>query len=297
MLCRLVQLVAALCCLSGAAAVLAQSDMTWREVPPENLAYMELVLAGGQTGTVIIELNPRFAPATVKQFKRLIQEDFYRGLGFYRVIDGFVAQGGDGSDTTAPNSQPTLPPEFEIERDDDLPWVSVEKRDLFRAETGFSDGFAAARDEDAIWLTHCPGVVAMARGNEADSGSTDFYIVIGQAPRYLDRNLTVFGRVVHGMNFVQQIRRGATEENGIIDDETQQTRIRSIHLGTEIGKPQLKDVYVMDTQSDGFAKFMAARRNRQDAFFHHHPPEVLDVCQVPIGARLEKPVSTNLSQP
>ena len=99
------------------------------------------------------------------------------------------------------------------------------------------------------------------------------------------------------MNFVQKIRRGATEENGIIDDETQQTRIRSIHLGTEIGKPQLKDVYVMDTQSDGFAKFMADRRNRQDAFFHHHPPEVLDVCQVPVGTRLEKPVSTNLSQP
>ncbi|NNL96162.1 MAG: peptidylprolyl isomerase, partial [Xanthomonadales bacterium] len=84
-------MVSTLAWLQGPDRAMAQSDMTWRELAPENLAYMELVLAGGETGTVIIELNPRFAPETVKQFRRLASEGFYRGLSFYRVIDGFVA--------------------------------------------------------------------------------------------------------------------------------------------------------------------------------------------------------------
>lgn len=267
----------------------AQSAMTWREVSPENLVYMELALAGDETGLVIIELNPRFAPETVKQFRRLVEEGFYRGLSFYRVIDGFVAQGGDGSDIASPNGEPTLPAEFEIRADEDLPWTRVEEKDLYQAETGFTDGFAAARDGKSAWLTHCPGVIAMARGNEPESGSTDFYIVIGQAPRYLDRNLAIFGRVVHGMDQVQRIRRGLTEENGIIADDTRRTRIRNMRLGTKVEEPLRKAVYVMDTGSKGFSEFMAARRDRKDAFFHHHPPEVLDVCQVPVGTRVEKP--------
>ena len=68
-------------------------DPTWREVEPDNLVFMEL-----HEGQVVIELNPAFAPKTVEQFRRLVQERFYEGLSFYRVIDGFVAQGGDGSD-------------------------------------------------------------------------------------------------------------------------------------------------------------------------------------------------------
>ena len=75
-----------------AGPLLAADEMVWGELNPENTVFMQL-----QTGTVVIELNPRFAPKTVEQFKRLTQERFYDGLGFYRVIDGFVAQGGDGS--------------------------------------------------------------------------------------------------------------------------------------------------------------------------------------------------------
>ena len=269
--------------LASAGGAFAQDNMTWREVDPKNLVFM--VMAEGE---VVIELNPAFAPKTVAQFKQLVQDDFYRGLSFYRVIDGFVAQGGDESDIDQPNNLPALPAEFERLLDDDLPWARVQKNDLFAAETGFVDGFAAARDDAAVWLTHCPGVIAMARGNEPDSGSTDFYIVIGQAPRYLDRNLTIFGRVIDGMEVVQRIHRGEALDNGIISNEVARSRIRVMRLATDLDAEDAREYYVMDTSSKGFKELLKARRNRRADFFHHKPPEVLDVCQVPVTARDEK---------
>lgn len=265
-------------------ANLYAQDEGWREPDPENLAYMELT-----DGTVIIELNPMFAPKTVEQFKKLTREGFYHGLSFYRVIDGFVAQGGDGSDISEQQPHPSLPAEFEIEWEGDTSFFTVQKNDLFAYETGFIDGFAAARDEqgETAWLTHCPGVVAMARGNEADSGSTDFYIVIGQAPRYLDRNLTIFGRVLHGMDKVQRIIRGPSDQNGIIEDEVQRSRIKTMKIAADLEEDQRKGIYVTNTNSSGFAEAVEGRRNRSHEFFHHKPPKVLDVCQVPVAVRVD----------
>lgn len=276
-------------CAASPRMGLAQAEMTWRELDPGNLVYMEL-----DVGRVIIELNPVFAPETVAQFQRLVAEDFYRGLSFYRVIDGFVAQAGDQSDISLPNAEPALPAEFELDWDDDLPWTPVEKDDLYQAETGFIDGFAAARDRRHVWLTHCPGVVAMARNDEPDTGSTDFYIVIGQAPRYLDRNLTIFGRVVDGMDVVQRISRGRIEDNGVIDSDTERSRISRMRLGTALQEDERQQLFVMDTSSKGFEEFMEARRNRKHEFFHHKPPKVLDVCQVPVATRVEKAPSSEL---
>jgi len=264
----------------------AQDEMVWRKIDPANTVYMEIA-----EGTVIFELNPLFAPQTVKQFKRLVGEDFYRSLSFYRVIDGFVAQAGDESDIDEPNAQPALDAEFEREWDREIPWTRVESDDMFGAETGFIDGFAAARNKSRVWLTHCPGTLAMARNVDPDSGSTDFYIVIGQAPRYLDRNLTIFGRVVHGMDVVQRIRRGRIEENGLIASDIERSRILEMQIPGDREEGGRKSIYVMDTGSEGFGDYMRSRRNRNDDFFHHKPPKVLDVCQVPIGTRLEKPDS------
>ena len=266
-------------------------DPTWRQVEPDNLVFMDL----GE-GRVIIELNPTFAPKTVKQFRQLVQDGFYDGLSFYRVIDGFVAQGGDGSDLGELSEVPLIEAEFERDWSPDLPFRPVQKPDLFAPETGFTDGFAAARDGDGdgdgdgekIWLTHCPGVVAMARNEDADSSRTDFYIVLGQAPRYLDRNMNVFGRVVHGMEITQKIHRGPADNNGIVRDETAASRIRRMQLGDEIPDEDRPAVYVLDTESEGFEDLLRSRRNRTQRFFHNKPPEVLDVCQVPMAGRVTK---------
>lgn len=268
-----------------ASAAPAQDDVLWREVEPENLVFMEL-----PGGTVTIELNPGFAPRTVAQFRDLVNDRFYDGLGYYRVIDGFVAQGGDGSDLGELSDKPTIEAEFEREWDDDLPWQFVQEPDLFAPRTGFVNGFPVARDPEAnrAWLVHCPGIIAMARNNDKDSSRSDFYIVIGQAPRYLDRNMNIFGRVIDGMDIVQQIKRGPDNNNGIFRDETKITRMRSMRMATAIPEDERRSAYVVDTSSTGFEDLLDSRRDRKQDFFHHRPPEVLDVCQVPLQTRMTK---------
>jgi peptidylprolyl isomerase len=261
----------------------AAEDPVWREIDPENLVFMELY-----EGQVAIELNPLFAPKTVSQFRKLVQDHFYDGLSFYRVIDGFVAQGGDGSDLGELSLVPLVKAEFESELPEDTEFTPVQKDDLFAAETGFIDGFAVARDSDGkkAWLTHCPGVIAMARNDSADSNRTDFYIVIGQAPRYLDRNMNVFGRVIYGMDIVQKIRRGPASENGIFQNETDSTRIRKMTMASDMPEEERLSGLVPDTNSKEFKNLLKDRRNRKQKFFLHKPPRVLDVCQVPVAGRV-----------
>ncbi len=263
----------------------AAEEPSWRELNPENTVFVEM-----PAGPVVIELNPAFASETVKQFKQLVEDRFYDGLSFYRVIDGFVAQGGDGSDLGELSNVPLLDAEFEIDWNEEFNYVQVQSPDMFAPETGIIDGFAVARDpsRDQVWLTHCPGIVAMARNDNPDSSRTDFYIVIGQAPRYLDRNMNVFGRVVYGMNVVQLIKRGPTLGNGIIQDETASTRIRKMRLAADIPEGERLKAYVMDTSSRGFKSLLESRRNRKQKFFYNKPPKVLDVCQVPVAGRITK---------
>ena len=282
------------CSVSG----FAQDDLIWNSLDPDNTVYLDL-----QEGIVVIQLNPAFAPKTVKHVKELLEDQFYRGMSFYRVIDGFVAQGGDESDLDGTPTAKPLKAEFEIdwplkpadkekaENWTPMSWIPVQEDDMFAAYTGFVDGFPAARDDKKagkVWLTHCPGTIAMARNEDPDSGGTDFYIVIGQAPRYLDRNLTVFGRVVWGMDVVQRIKRGPALEDGIIEKDLERSWIKNMRLVSSIDSDQRMDIYVADTNSDGFKKMLKDRRNRKEKFFHHKPPKVLDICQVPIPARLEK---------
>lgn len=284
--------------LAVSVSAFAQNDLIWNALDPDNTVYLEM-----QEGIVVIQLNPVFAPKTVKYFKQLMDEQFYRGTSFYRVIDGFVAQGGDESDIDGSTIGKKLKAEFEIDwplKPEDkeeaknwepMSWTAVQEDDMFAAYTGFIDGFPAARDDKKAgkaWLTHCPGTIAMARNEDPDSSATDFYIVLGQSPRYLDRNLSVFGRVVWGMDVVQKIKRGPALDNGIIEKDLDRTWIKRLRLANSIDAEQRLDIYVADTNSSGFKKMLKDRRNRSQKFFHHKPPKVLDVCQVPIPARMEK---------
>jgi peptidylprolyl isomerase len=258
----------------------------WRTPEAEDLIYLQL---GDER--VIIELNDRFAPQTSKRIRELVRSGFYDGLDFYRVIDGFVAQGGQGEPPEGAESQPTLAAEFEIDADESLSFTPAQKPDLFAAESGFVEGFPAARDADSAkaWLTHCPGAVAMARGTAPDSGTTDYYIVIGQAPRYLDRNLTIFGRVIHGMAHVQRIRRGPSDANGIIEASNQRTNMTSVRVAADLPVEQRTPLQVIDTGGEAFQQTLISRRDRSNPFFHHKPPMVLDVCQVPVATRHPPP--------
>jgi len=252
----------------------------------DNLLYLELDI-----GLVIIELNPLFAPKHVAQIKKLSRENFYNGLSFYRVIDGFVAQGGTSIDEDngnldfeIKNKSLQLPIEPRITSTGDKKFSLVQSPDMFAAQTGFIEGFATAKnnDDSLTWLTQCPGVIGMSRNNAPNTATTDFYIVIGQAPRYLDSITTIFGRVIHGMDIVQKINRGNANKNGMFDNNSQATTIKSISVASDLPKNKQFNIMIERTDTISFKNKLSERRVRSDPFFYEKPPQVLDVCQVPI---------------
>ena len=195
------------------ASVLAASRPgDWRPLDPENTLYVEFA-----SGRVVIELAPAFAPRHVANVKALARERFYDGLAIIRVQDNYVVQWGD-PDAEKPelarkiqHAQRTLPAEFERTFDPKVAFARLPDGDVYAPEVGFSGGFPVARDKRSgkMWLVHGYGMVGAGRDNAPDSGGgTEVYVVIGQAPRHLDRNVTLFGRVVQGMALLSALPRG-----------------------------------------------------------------------------------------
>ena len=273
----------ALSALAAATVTSATAAQTeWRSLALDNTVLMTL-----PHGKVVIELAPEFAPKHVAQFKRLVNKGFYTDNKFYRVIEGFVAQAGP------PQSVPTekqLGIEGEIEAEKGWSFTKIQDNDLFAEQTGFKNGFAVAHNpsEEAAWLTHCPGTVAMARGNRPSSASSHFYFSIGQAPRYLDRIMSIFGRVVYGMENLQKIQRTRVTEGDKRVLPEQHTPIISMQLMSEVPEADRMIIEVEDTNTSAFKERVEKRRKRDSAFFYKKPPPVLDVCQVPIRSRVVK---------
>ncbi len=262
-------------------------DSTWRKLELNNTVLLTL-----PHGKVVIELAPQFSPKHVAQFSELTKQGFYDGTKFYRVIDGFVAQAGPKDGSKKDKSVPLLAMESQWKTDKNWSFTQVQKQDLFAQQTGFKDSFAIAyqagekQDSGSAWLTHCPGTLAMARGNEADSASSHFYFVIGQAPRYLDDIMTIFGRVVYGMQHVQAIQRTEVVEGEYAVDHRDFTKIIKMQLMSDVVKVEQIHIEVENTESSAFAERLVKRRARDGAFFYKKPPPVLDVCQIPIRSRI-----------
>ena len=268
------------------------ADEYWRDIAPEDLLIIEL-----EWGNVVVELAPWFAPRHVEQMRRLARSGYYNAdASFYRVIDNFVAQGGvmrnsddsdDSSDRDAAKDAeevtraPTLAAEFERPLGD-LPFVRNNSPDLYAPQTGHIRGFAAGYDPATgnTWLLHCYGVMAMARSADPNTGSSHFYIVNGRDQRYLDRNLTVFGRVVAGMDVLQKVTRGDRAiGNGVIPNPADRTPILGMTVASELPDSQRPHLQVMKSDSPAFA---AAKADKfySDSDFFSIKPKAVEACQV-----------------
>lgn len=269
--------------LVSACLVANASDISWRELDRKHTVLMSL-----PQGKVVIELAPQFSPNHVIQFEKLAKDGFYNSTSFYRVIDGFVAQAGPKDGGEKDKSVTQLKVEDQWSTDETFSFTKVQDNDLFAEQTGFKEGFAIGHSpkENTAWLTHCPGTLAMARQTPADTATSHFYFVIGQAPRYLDRLMTVFGRVVFGMEHIQSIKRTSTIEGELAVNSKEHTKIMSMQLMTDVPKDQQIIIEVENTEDKNFAKMLEARRARENKFFYNKPPPVLDVCQVPVKSRL-----------
>ena len=259
------------------------SDEEWRRLALNNTVLLTL-----PHGKVVVELAPQFSPNHVTQFSQLVKKGLYDGNKFYRVIDGFVAQAGPKEGSESDKSVPLLKMEGQWQTDKEWALTLVQNNDLFAPQTGFKQGFAIASDTEkqTAWLTHCPGTLAMARGNEADSASSHFYFVIGQAPRYLDKIMTIFGRVVYGMEHIQAIQRTSVIEGERAVDHREFTVIESMQLMADVPVDERIIIEVENTESIAFKERLIKRRAREHEFFYQKPPPVLDVCQVPLRSRL-----------
>jgi peptidylprolyl isomerase len=137
----------------------------------ENTLYMDL-----EKGRVTIELRPDLAPKHVDRIKELSREKFYDGVVFHRVIEGFMAQGGDPTGRgTGGSNKPDLKAEFSSE-------------------------------------PHVRGICSMARTNDPNTANSQFFICFGDA-RFLDKKYTVWGKVTSGMELVDKLKRGEPVAN------------------------------------------------------------------------------------
>ncbi|WP_339766655.1 peptidylprolyl isomerase [uncultured Paraglaciecola sp.] len=263
------------------------SEEEWRTPDSDNLIYMQL-----DTGLVIMELAPFMSPINVAQFKNLVMDRFYDGLDFYRVIDGFVAQGGDVSESKQHKYSKQLPAELTrliSENTSSEEFMLVQSPDFMAPQTGFLHGFAAGRDPQAKkeWLVHCPGVVAMGRNNALNTASTEFYITIGQATRHLDRNMSVLGKVIYGMDHVQSIKRASVNvPSGVIEDPTKRTGIVWIKLANDVPSQDHIHVQVQNEYSDAVASRLNGGRTLGNEFFHFKGNGNLDVCYYNLKTRV-----------
>ena len=254
----------------------------WRAIDPVETLYLDL-----PAGRVIIELAPAFAPHHVDNIKRLVRAGFFDGLAVVRVQDNYVAQWGD-SDAAKPlgGAQKSLKAEFDSAYTAGSPFTALPDKDVYAPIVGFSDGFPAARDPvtHRAWLAHCYGMVGVGRDVSADSGSgMELYAVIGHAPRHLDRNVTLVGRVVRGIELLSALPRG-TGDLGFYKTPAERTPIVRVHLAADLPQAERTPLEALRTDTQTFAALLHNRRFRSDDWYKRAAGRI-DLCNMPLPVR------------
>jgi len=240
----------------------------FRMADPENVLVIDTT-----QGRVYIEMYPEIAPATVAQIKALAREKFYDGLTFHRVIDKFMAQGGDPKgDGSGGSTKPNVPGEFLFRRGPATPFVRV------TAVAGLEDGFIKSMPvrsqntglmimtEDGkvqAWGLWCKGVAGFARAEQPDSGNSQFFLMRDFSDS-LERNYTPWGHVLAGQNVVDVLKKG---EPPPAPDKM--VTVRVLADLPAVGRPK---VSVLDTQS-AFFKTMAA--------------DAVSICDIDLPSKVE----------
>ena len=255
------------------------ADTEWRRLDPENVLVMDL-----PSGPILIEMRPDYAPKHVERIKTLSRQNFYNGTIFHRVIDGFMAQGGDPTGTgTGGSEYPDLEGRFVVNRSD-LPQFEPIGRDDRASQIGFLGSLPVGSQTPALtsflnteyvaaWPLHCPGVMSMARAGDPNSANSQFFIMFGDNRRALDQQYTAWGRVVNGDRNVRRINRGEPPERP--------TPILRSRVMADLPLDERQDVEVLRTDSETFRAWLKTTRAlTEDGFF-------VDACSVNVPVRID----------
>lgn len=269
----------------------ASSPKDWRPLDPENTLYLEL-----EKGRVVIELAPDFAPKHAANIKLLVRENYFDGLAIVRSHDNYVAQWADPDEDDASKRRAVktakrqIEPEFTVKYANNLPFTRLLDIDGYAPQIGHANGFAAGRDpkKGSAWLAHCYGSVGVARGNEVNSGDgTSLYVVTGHAPRQLDRNITVVGRVRQGIELLSSLPRG-TGPLGFYEKAEERTPIKAVRMAADLPLAERTPLEILRTDTPTFKAVVEAQRNRGGDWYKV-AAGYIDLCNVPIPTRVPEP--------
>ena len=263
--------------------VAAAPANAWREIPADDVLVIEL----RNGGRIVIQLALQFAPVHVANIRALAKGGWWTGASIYRVQDNYVVQWGNNeSDKPLPKDVVAKPPAEYHRALKGLTVKPLGYADDYAPAAGFASGWPIGYDPKAgtANLTHCYGYVGVGRDLSPDTGTGgELYAVIGHAPRALDRNIAIVGRVIDGIERMSSLPRG-TEALGFYKEASQNVPISSVRLASEIPAAERPIYQVMDTMGPTFANYLRVKANRKDDFFIR-PAGGVDLCSVNVPVR------------
>ena len=262
--------------------VAAAPATAWQTIAAEDLLVMSL--EGG--GRVVIQLAPAFAPVHVANIRKFAGANYWQGAAVYRVQDNYVAQWGINEAKRALSAGAVANPPAEYVRSArGLAVTPLGSPDAFARSVGFWRGWPVALFKDgSASLTHCYGAVGVGRDLHPDTGTGgELYAIIGHAPRQLDRNIAIVGRVVAGIEQLSALPRGS-EAMGFYKEGFVAKPIVGMKLASAMPRADRPSFQMMNTASPSFARYLAVKKNRNDDFYRVAAGGV-DLCNVPVPVR------------
>ena len=244
------------------APVLAASD--FRTADPQNLLVVDT-----EQGRFIVEMYPEIAPQSVARVKALARAKFYDGLTFHRVIDGFMAQGGDPKgDGSGGSNMGSLPAEFAFRRGPDMAYMPAvvapgQEDGFFKAmplRTQSNDLMLMMADGKVpAWALWCSGVAGMARtGSDPNSASSQIFFMRAFQDQ-LEHNYTAWGRVLTGEDVVKALNVG--------EPPARLEHFKSVRVMADLPPAEQTRVQVLDPSSPGFKALLAYDKSQVGASF------------------------------
>ena len=254
----------------------------WKTIPADDLMVVDL--ANG--GRVVVQLASAFAPVHVANIKALSRSGYWQGATIYRVQENYVAQWGQNDLKQPPSGINPKPPAEYTRPLKGLKITPLGSPDAYAPNAGFAEGWSVAYSATDGWadLAHCYSSVGVGRDLSPDTGTGgELYAVIGNAPRQLDRNIALVGRVVDGIDHLSTLSRG-TEALGFYKEKSQYVPIARVRMASDMPAAERPSYEYLDTDSPTFATYLKVRANRHDDFYIR-PAGGVDLCNVQIPVR------------
>lgn len=249
-------LLAGLCLAASTSVVhaapkaLKLNEVDWRTPAPETVMVIDT-----NKGRVLVELVPEVAPNHVARLQDLTRAGVYDGRTFFRVIDRFMAQTGDPTNTGEGGSdRPNLKAEFTFRRAAETAFVPMAApaglevgyvKSLPIVSQNWSWSEVTSDKKVAAWATYCPGVIGMARSEDNNSANSQFFLMRQPYPS-LDKRYTAFGRVISGLESVRAIKTGEPVP-------APQDIMEKVRLLSDIPDSERPKVRVIDPKGPWFA--------------------------------------------